>query len=1209
MNFKKLIASVSAFAIVATQVVAPLVANAQNYPAEWDMVFDYASTNWIVSANFTDALDAEFGAYTNRAQMAVFAVKAVEKDWTPTVVVDGCATAYSDRPQFPSWSVTFINKACMYALLGTTAELTPRPAFDWNTQVTRGQVVVSIIKSTFGEADAANNPEYAGLSTSIDHFAALFQEKGLMEGIFATEYNATELNQLMTRYEIIKSFMDFDKWKNEGNVEVCIPELAALLGETCPDVVTPPVTGDVVVNGALNIALNSTTPPAQYVPGTGSNIKVMKIDLMAGEDMVNVDALTFKLSGLVNRTNVTNVFVGNEDGIALTSRRSFNSDNIARVVFEGDFMIPANGKETLFVYVDTVGASNQQFQLSVVDASGVEANTANIGGMFPIVSNVVNTTNYSSTSLTFDAETNAQNNSPTSQLYVGDTNERIGRFELSAGSTNQKNIYVTAVTLRGIDTLQGVVTNLTLQAGWVNVAKSVTVNGKYVTFLLDNYMIEYGSSKNFTVFADIVWGESGDNVQLFLDDKGDIIAREESTGAALDIQFGSNKYTESYAIIEGDSLISRLQTSPASKFIPSDEKNITTLLANVYLSAEIDMENFRVFATGSAIASGDIQRVRLFVNGQQKDETSTYNVAGGYYEFSVFDTMQGSSEVMVQIDTEPNAAVGNTFKATIKPESFAFGSNSEYIASKNTVPATDIAGQAESGTFTIQTPAIQSIARTDTNGNSQKLVKGAKWVTAITVALQANSVRDLVLSSFAVQASGDVNGISTAKLYVDGNMNVLVKSNNFSAGNATFNGLNIVIPAGGTTQLTVLVDTNTSYNTALNPLTFTLKNFDIDDVDGNTVAFTNTITSAAFTVIDSASLNVSAHSTTPTEQLIQAGESTTVAQFRFRAIDDAAAVQQLAIVNVPTAFVGSAATGGTVRSMTGDGAILSLYNEANTLLGTATMSSGVANFSFIPGVPLAKDGNGSILTVKANPVGINNSATGSNYTLKLAVLWVGETIPGLSTVRTFITSNANGLDIITGNVTMANAVGYPQYVRKTQIVVSSVAAPTSTLLTNGVNKDLYKFKVATANNDEALLKRVRLNVTLAWATLSNYKIFRDNTVFASGTEVIATAGAGFVEFEFTGSFLNGFEVNNEVTFTFRADVAGITWGGDSVSVTLNEQSSDAGKYAYSAVPTPTSFVWSDQAASVTDLTTVDWFTDAYVDVLENMTAWNFAGSN
>jgi len=419
--------------------------------------------------------------------------------------------------------------------------------------------------------------------------------------------------------------------------------------------------------------------------------------------------------------------------------------------------------------------------------------------------------------------------------------------------------------------------------------------------------------------------------------------------------------------------------------------------------------------------------------------------------------------------------------------------------------------------------------------------------------------------------------------------------------------MSITIPAGGTTILTILIDTETSYDSMID-LQLQLQNFDLEDVDGNNVVFTNTINSATFDILDSATITANIHTTTPDEQLIQAGEFTTIAQFKFKAIDDSARIQELTLVNVASTFAGNTATGGTARQFAADGAILSLYNSSNVWLGNATLSSGVAIFTPNPTIPLMKDGNGDVITVKANPKDINNE-NDTNSTIKLAVLNVGETIAGLSTARTFITSDANGLEVATGNVSMTNAVSDTQYVRKTQIVVSSVTAPTNTVLTNSTAKELYKFKVATANGKEALIKKIRLNVTLGGsATLANYELFRGTTKI-NATDVTATAGAGYVDFEFTGSYANGFEVSNEVTFTFKADVSGVSAGGDSVSVTMDQLSSDATAYDYATTPVVSSFVWSDQAASNTTLTTVDWFTDAHVEALETMTAWDFAATN
>jgi hypothetical protein len=45
----------------------------------------------------------------------------------------------------------------------------------------------------------------------------------------------------------------------------------------------------------LSVALDPSTPREQYVPGTGVDIKVMKVDLTAGSKDVTVKAITVKL--------------------------------------------------------------------------------------------------------------------------------------------------------------------------------------------------------------------------------------------------------------------------------------------------------------------------------------------------------------------------------------------------------------------------------------------------------------------------------------------------------------------------------------------------------------------------------------------------------------------------------------------------------------------------------------------------------------------------------------------------------------------------------------------------------------------------------------------------------------------------------------------------------------------------------------------------
>lgn len=96
---------------------------------------------------------------------------------------------------------------------------------------------------------------------------------------------------------------------------------------------------------------------------------------------------------------------------------------------------------------------------------------------------------------------------------------------------------------------------------------------------------------------------------------------------------------------------------------------------------------------------------------------------------------------------------------------------------------------------------------------------------------------------------------------------------------------------------------------------------------------------------------------------------------------------------------------------------------------------------------------------------------------------------------------------------------------------------------------------------------------------------------------------------FTGSYANGFEVSSTQEFVLRAQIAGAAAGGDSVSVRLNEVSSDASKDTFAnTVAKPASVVWSDGADQPTTTSSTDWFTDAFVEVLPT-NAWSASASN
>lgn len=1067
--FKKVFASVAAMAVVATSANLGAIVAAQNVSAEFTAAFTWMKEKGITSMATEDAY-MPYNAVT-REQGAALIVRALKVAGVELTLDPNATCSFGDANKIDPTLVDAVNEACSYGLIkGYGGNFRPTEV------MTRAMVMTVLGRALYGQ-----QPEPAQYWSN--YYALLNAD-----GIFTIE-NA--FNNVM-RYELglvlyriaVKMGMEDGVVSGDDNLDNI---LCQLLG-TCDDTTNDNTdTGDNVdvpvgeVEGSLHVSLSPATPVGGFVPGNGSNISVMKVDFLAGEDPIRLDAVSVSLEGFASRNNFSNVKLVDEDGVKLTNERSFTSDYKARLVFEKDFVIPANGVKSAYLYVETQNSTNEVFNLAIMMAEDIEANTVDVSGPFPIRSNSFQTTSYSSTTLTFDADFTGADTSKENR-YVGNTNEQFGKFKLTVGSQNNRNVAIKRVTLRSVDTVEGVLDNFRLAMGAdSNVVQKVIVDGKYVTFIFkDDFVMNYGDSKTFYIYADVVGGELNDTVNFYLDRTSDVSAFEVDTNASVSIAINSNeKYLEGYAIQEGDSLITRRSDSPASTFIANDSDYVDVLIANVFLSAAIDVDRVRVYAEGNSIGSSDIERVRLYINGKQVDETSTYvgTSPTGYYEFSVFDTLQGSNEFIVKVDTINTATDGNTFKATLKAESIAFTSNAEYVASKNTVQTSDLNGQAAGGTMTIKTPALTSVTRTDSNGSSEQVVAGANDFEALTFVLQANNVTDLRVNGFkVVVSSGSSSNVSQVAVYVGGE---LVDTKSINGGSATFSSLGINVPAGGTTEVTILATINSSYPAGNQALEFTVNTFDVDDDKGNSLTTEKSVVSALFDVIASATLLADLDTDSPDEQVITAGQLYEVASFQLESKDDNGIIQELAFMNVPSTFTsGSVSTGSEyplrlTGSNSADGALMYIYDEDGNQLGSATLTDGVLHFTFATAVELPRDNGGSTFVIKAMPKYIT-TASASNTTIRLAFLEPGVTVG--SSIRTFITSDANGDEITTA--TINNAISKTQYVRKTALVMGNVTAPTGRLLTNGIGFELFKFQAATNNSEKAKVRQFRFSVEL-----------------------------------------------------------------------------------------------------------------------------------
>jgi hypothetical protein len=241
---------------------------------------------------------------------------------------------------------------------------------------------------------------------------------------------------------------------------------------------------------------------------------------------------------------------------------------------------------------------------------------------------------------------------------------------------------------------------------------------------------------------------------------------------------------------------------------------------------------------------------------------------------------------------------------------------------------------------------------------------------------QANNVRDLVINSMTVSlVTGDKNNVSTLQVVVDGNV---VDEDNFNDGEATLSSLGIRIPKGGTKDIALRLNIDNGYNATGLKIRVTFNAGDIEDSKGNNAGgnYPITVDSVSFHVIDSATLYVSRDTDTPDEAIIPGNSNVKyeVARFKFKAVDDDALIQELALVNVDRTFDADAATGDTTPNTDADNVVskVYIYDTNGNELGNAALVSGVAYFTFSKSIELPEDQDVTLI-VKVQPASIDDT--------------------------------------------------------------------------------------------------------------------------------------------------------------------------------------------------------------------------------------------
>ena len=1210
---KKLISWLLALGLVANVVLtaAPVVKAA--YDAEYLAAFDWAKSEGITSMPSAD--DFKPRDLANRQEWAKFASNFGEKflclEENPAAVCD-----FSDEATFSPALASSVEKACKLGLMRWDDG-----KFYANVPVTKSQVLATLVRGMADYMDEAQMPRYKAYHTWA-------YDRGL-----TTVSDVYSFDRPVTRYEAL--LMLYRSRGYDCDTGILTPS-------------TGTNTGTVVTNGEITISRNDSTLDNIYTPGTSTNVKIMALDLRAGAKGGSVRSIKFKLlPTLGSRTNIKGISITDENRVRISNVPVFNSTDEATVVLNttNGLTLEPNTTKTVLVMVDLSGSVNEILQFSIMDVASVTSVNSTVGGSFPIVSSVVNTTQYAAQTLNFRGVEAAQV-TPTNQIAVGDTNKDVARFTLETASNSSRDVWVKNITFRATDNMDGILGNLKLQVSTGTVSAKAIVDGRYVTFVFDGdgYLMPRGTSRVFYVKADVIGGDTNDNIQLFLDEPRDVVAIEEGTNAAVNLvatdrYFGTNY---SYKITAGRTQITRTDLLYNTN-IARDVDGIKVLEANFNAKAPINVEKVRVFAMQNGVAgcnvataNADFDRVRLYINGMFVDEDSSVNnpsaITNCTYEFSFYGTLNaGPNKIEVLVDTK-TANLNNYYYFTLDKNSVVFGSNAEYTANGDSVQLADVNGLAQGATFIIKDAAVDNISITNP-ANPQVEVVGTD-VVAAKFAVRASNVVDILLNGFTLNLTNPASNagyVGVATVYVGTSA---IATEDFGASNSvTFNSnLNILIPAGQSKEVTVKVHTYDTLPTAgVAPnydLRFSVNGWNIvNATNGQPVSYTNTLVANPIDL--RGALNVDGNLSNSVASTIlpdSATEFVRVWAFTLRTDYDNATVREVTLANLGSTFASTTVDGSTLgcagasptyttpctnTTNSSDGVVVELRNGAD-VVGNGQIINGIAYVVLTSPVTITSSASKTFdVYVKGNST--INSAAETNKVIKLGLLNAGETVSFAGgSAQTLITPASSTVAV---SSTFNNVILNGHYIRDTKLSVAGTNT-TAWLLTATPGQTLFKTDLVVDTAGEAYLGKFAVSVTsnAGAPTFSNLKLKIDN-VELNAADVTFTPSATSIVVELAGGYANGYTLNpgtHSVEIVGQIDGVSLTSTATEIlTFYIPEVATMASCTTVQPLASWTastvawanngSIIWSDGAHNTysTLAATADWFNDCAVEQLNS----------
>lgn len=847
---------------------------------------------------------------------------------------------------------------------------------------------------------------------------------------------------------------------------------------------TTPVTG-----GSVTVSLASDSPVAKSVPQTVGRVPFTKVNLTASASgAATVESITVKRSGLTGSYSEIAKVWAESNGVAVTSKRALNSNDEVILTFAPVLTIAAGQSVALEIAAELVSANGN-------GALGVIA--VNEAAVTPVVGNLMTFVAYSVTQLTF-----AQPSPVTSTPGVGENEVELGRFSINFGTTTQRDVVVTSVTLRntGSEDLAATLMNVYLESMGEKVSEYATISGRSLTFTFNGglEMLKDDGDKTFVIKGDVIGRDGNGDLVLTLNKKEDLVAKEKATGFGIAPGHADGVAVNAVNIASGVVTVAKKSTSPSDTSVVASTPGVLALLANIKADQAINADGLKVqYITTDATSFGN---VKVYVNNVllgSFDVVTSTPAATSYTVDSSLSLKKGDNEVKVTVDVKSLASSTATFKANLVGGSGALLDMPEYVANGNTVATSDISGSANGALLTVDAGSL-TFTRNDGYANDRPVVQNTSGSVLGKFAIKANNdairINNITLGANGASGTKITDGyISDMELYVDG---VKLGTTKDFSGGANFSSLNYQIAKDATKVLELRGSFGSATGTFETLVTLNAQNSAGRAIDPKTASTTR------ISVVESGALAGEAL-TTPSATIIvsNAGEQE-VAKYRLTATRDLAKVTEITLTNVGTTTpTSTAVTDPRISSY-------KMY-VGSELVAQATPVSGVATFAVSGDKLVVAANTNKTIVVKAvlNPITVE-AETNKPLTLRLTEIKA---------------KGSSGSDITPTISTTANS--QTMYIRSAKPILAKQASVRG----QGDQEEVARFTITASGGDIQVVSTTFTRVGTGAASTSDFRLVRLDT----GDTVATSSDAVF----------GGFELNIEegatVTMVVRANTASV----------------------------------------------------------------------